>query len=339
MKNKALLMIIWLACGALTGTAFGAQNKAKLPPSLTGLKGPFDLGGELKPEVRYYVQETQYVRMGFDGKRMGSDTYTIKMRCVPGALSGKGGDEYTVEQFSLRSGDGSTVTIPALAGWTYLFKVTASGKDEKGQVLGIPHARFENLTTSGGAKLPAAASYPVYNSFIDFHMFQDIFSRPVNAGGGIQDLRTVGRKIVHFTAFSEPPVNLGSAIKEGSYFRNGEITLTFKGIGLVDDAACAVVGFDSGESSLRMLMPMSADQDIEMVGGSEYLGDFYIDLETRWLRKATLDEFVIHETRVPAMGREAEGQKIRDYTVRHLLVRMVSREEYEKGDPTIPGRR
>ena len=149
-------------------------------------------------------------------------------------------------------------------------------------------------------------------------------------GGGIQDLRRIGQRTVHASAFSEPPVNLGAGIKEGSVFRNGEVTLEFKGIGLVDAVACAVVGYDSGESTLRMLIPMSSDKDIEVVGGSEYLGDLYIDLSTHWLRKATLDEFVINETRIPPMGQGAAAQAIPRYTVRHLTVRMISREAYEK---------
>lgn len=331
MRTRTYLIFLVLACAVFQVQAdAGVHGHVKLRKNLDGLKGTFDLGGEIRPEIRYYVQETQYVRMGFDGKRIGSDTYTVTLRCVPAALSGKGGDEYTVRQFSIQSAGGPVETIPELASWSYLFKINASGRDDQGQVLGIPHARFENLTTSGGAKLTAFATYPVYNSFVDFHTFHDIFARPMTAGGGIQNLRTIGQKIVHFASHSEPPVNLGSGIKEGSFFRNGEITLLFKGVSRVAEAVCAVIGYDSGESTLRMLMPLGADKEIEMVGGSEYLGDLYVDLETRWLRKATLDEFVVHETRFPEMGQEAAGRKVRDYTVRHILVRMVSREEFER---------
>jgi hypothetical protein len=180
--------------------------------------------------------------------------------------------------------------------------------------------------------LPAVASYPIYNSFIDFHGFCDLFARPMKGGAGIQDLKEIGQSIRHAAAFTEPPVNLGKGIKEGSVFRNGDVRLVFKGIGLVDGAACAVIGYDSGESTLKMIMPMTAEKDIVTVGGSEYLGDIYIDLATRWVRKVTLDEFVVTETRLPSMGQGAAGpgQKIQAYTVRHLLTRMVSREEFEK---------
>jgi hypothetical protein len=40
--------------------------------------------------------------MGFDGKRISSETFSLKLKCVPGALSGKGGDEYTVHRLLIR---------------------------------------------------------------------------------------------------------------------------------------------------------------------------------------------------------------------------------------------
>ncbi|MCX6567945.1 MAG: hypothetical protein NT147_02700 [Candidatus Aminicenantes bacterium] len=307
MKKRTFVLIAGMVCLAVLAgvagvaaaagvgsgtTAAGVKAKAKLAKNLAGLNGPFDLAGERKPEVRYYIQETQFVHIGFDGKRTGMETYT----------------------------------------WSYIYSESSGDIDDKGQVFGIPHAKFENLTTSRGGKLAGPASYPIYNSFIDFHGFCDIFARPMKGGAGIQDLKAVGQSIRHAAAFSEPPVNLGKGIKEGSVFRNGDVRLVFKGVSLVDGAACALVGYDSGESTLKMIMPMTADKDIVTVGGSEYLGDIYIDLATRWVRKVTLDEFVVTETRLPAMGQgpAAQGQKIQAYTVRHLLTRMVSREEFEK---------
>jgi hypothetical protein len=107
MRIKTLLIFIMLTCIAFQmGMAAAVQAKVKLPKNLAGLNGPFDLGGELKPEVRYYIQETQVINFGFDGKRTGIETYTVKLRCIPAALSGKGGDEYTVGKFSIRTGEG-----------------------------------------------------------------------------------------------------------------------------------------------------------------------------------------------------------------------------------------
>jgi hypothetical protein len=310
--------------------AIGGVAAAKLPKDLAGLAGPFDLGGPLVPAVRYYVQTTEFIQFGFDGRRTGIETYTVKLKVVPGALSGKDGDEYTVREFVVRSGDGEAETIPSLAGWSYVFKKTATGTDEKGQVLGIPHDKFLGLVTSSGKKIPPIGCYPIYNSFIDFQAFNDEFARPVEGGGGIQDLKEIGRTIRHASAFSEPAVNLGSEIKEGSVFRNGDVRLTFKGVGLVDGAACAVVGFDSGESTLKMIMPQPGGQEMITEGGSQYVGDIYIDLAARWVRKVTLDEHVVTETRLPARADGAAGLKFPAYTVRHLLTRMVGKEEFEK---------
>lgn len=319
-----------LAAGPAAGGGAAVGQRPKLPADLGGLAGPFDLGGPIRPEVRYYVQTTDYISFGFDGRRTGITTYVVKMKVMPAALAGKAGDEYAVREFSVITGGGKVETIPALAGWTYVFKVGGSGRDEKGQVLGIPHDKFAGLVTDAERTISPVASYPIYNSFIDFHAFNDEFARPAAGGAGIQALRTIGQTVRHASAFSEPPVSLGSGIKEGSVFRNGDVRLTFKGIGLVDGAVCAVIGYDSGESTLTMIMPQPGGQDIVTEGGSQYAGDIYIDLGARWVRKVTMDEHVVMETRLPAGASGAPGQKFPAYTVRHLLTRMVSRDEFEK---------
>lgn len=321
----AVGVIILAAAFAAAGGAAGGKGQTQL---LKELRGPFDLASDRTPQVHYFRMETVFVHIGFDGKRTGTETYVLKLKCVPASLSGQDADEYTCGAFAYRINDGPSLTIPALSGWSYLPSLSGTARDEKGQVLGIPHGKFEDLTDSRGYKLPVGIRYAVYNNFVDFHGFNDIFARPTAGGKGIQDLTTIGQRIVHAAAFSEPPVNLGSGIKEGSVFRNGEITLEFKGVGVVEGAACALVGYDSGESTLRMIMPLGPGKDMETVGGSEYKGDLWIDLATRWVRKVTMDEFVITETRLPG-----PGQKITNYTVRHLLMRMVGREEFERDQP------
>jgi hypothetical protein len=195
------------------------------------LKGPFNLGAARTAEVHYFRMITQFIHIGFDGKRTGVETYTLTLKCVPAALAAQDGDAYTCRDFRLRFNDAPEATIPALAGWTHLFKPGGTGTGEAGQVFGIPHAKFENLVDSRGRKLPVGIGYAVCNSFIDFHAFNDVFARPTEGGKGIQDLTEIGQRIVHAAAFTEPPVNLGSGIKTGSVFRNGEVTLEFKGPG------------------------------------------------------------------------------------------------------------
>jgi hypothetical protein len=325
--------IVVMACAVLLsgpsvlasppGGAAGPVDPAKIARELNRA---FDLAGNRATEVHYFRMETQFVHIGFDGKRTGVETYVLKLKCVPGQVAGKSGDVYTCREVLVKLGDNAPQSVPALRDWTYVYAPLAGGRDEKGQVLGIPHAKFENLMGSDGRKLPVSVGYFVYNNFVDFHSFNDVFARPAAGGRGIQDLKAVGQKIVHASAFSEPPVNLGAGIKEGSVFRNGEVTLELKGVGLVDGEACAIVGYDSGESTLKMITPLGPGQDVETVGGSEYKGDIWIDLRTRWVRKVTMDEFVVTETRLPA-----PAPKVTGYTVRHLLMRMTSQAEFEQG--------
>jgi len=316
IPGLTLIAAIHAACGA-TAQQIPAQLRADL-------KGPFNLAAERAPQIQHFRMETQFVHLGFDGKRTGIETYLLKLKCVPAALSGKSGDEYTCAEFELRIGEGPAMTIPALADWSYVFDL-GTGKDAQGQVFGIPHRKFENITDNRGNTLAAGIRYAVYNNFIDFHAFNDVFARPSVGGRGIQDLTNIGQRIVHSSAFTQPPVNLGSGIKEGSYFRNGQVTLEFKGVSVVDGAACAVVGYDSGESTLKMIMPLGADKEMVTTGGSQYRGDLYIDLATRWVRKVTMDEFVVTETTIPG-----PLPKIDSYTARHLLIRLVSEKEFQQ---------
>jgi len=325
MRNKMIVVVLAFGFALWAFGGPSGEEKPALPKNLAGLAGSFDLAGPLEPAVRRYIQVTEFVQLGFDGKRKDLQTYTIKMTVVPAALSDRGGDAYTVREVLWRSGDGEAESIPELAGWSYVYKERAGDLDADGQIFGIPHAKFRTLTTSRGKKLAGVGVYPIYNSFVDFHGFCDVFARPMAGGSGIQDLRRVGQSIRHAAAFSEPPVNLGEGIKAGSVFRNGDVRLVFKGIGVVDGAACAIVGYDSGESTLKMIMPMGPEADIVTEGGSQYIGDIYIDLATRWVRKVSLDEFVVTDTKLPASAAKLQG-----YTVRHLLMRLVEREEFEK---------
>jgi hypothetical protein len=43
-----------------------------------------------------------------------------------------------------------------------------------------------------------------------------------------------------------------------------------------------------------------------------------------------MDEHVITETRLPPMGGGGAERKFSAYTVRHILTRLVAREEFEK---------
>jgi hypothetical protein len=262
--------------------------------------------------------ETVVITYAPDGKRTNTDILRLQLKCTPGRMTGKDADEYTCVRFAVKFGDAPEVTVPAVANWTYAFTSAGTGMDEKGQVFGIDHAKFENLLDSNGQPLPVDKAYYVYNAFIDFHGFCNVFAEPITGGKGIQDLKNIGDKIVHAAAFTEPPVNLGSGIKKGSTFKNGEVTLEFKGLSLVDGAACGIVAYDSGQSSFQMTINPMPNMEVHSVGASHYKGDIHIDLATRWARKVTMNEWVVAESTVPMLPNKVTAVIERNTIIRNV---------------------
>jgi hypothetical protein len=56
----------------------------------------------------------------------------------------------------------------------------------------------------------------------------------------------------------------------GSSFKNGQITLEFKGLSVVNGKDCALIAYDSGESSFKILMQPTPEMQIQIVGSSHY---------------------------------------------------------------------
>lgn len=288
------------------------------------LEGPFEFSIDRVPETQYYHMQTQFVHMGFDGKRIGVETYLLRLRCTPAAMSGKKLDEYTCKEFGLQLNNGVITTIPALDFLTYQFDIMA-GVLSKGPMWNIPQEPFLGMIDSLGNQLPPDICYAAYNNFVDFHALSEVFSRPMKYVKGIEQLKFIGDRIVHPGAFSEASVSVTGVVRQGSVFRNGELTLELKGISLVDDRPCALVKYDSGESTLRMAFIQAKGEDVRMEGGSQYLGDIYIDLATGWVRKVTLNESVVTQT-----STESQPNKIPGYTLRHILLRLINLEDFEK---------
>ena len=281
------------------------------------LRQTFDFAAPRSRDVQSFEMETRVITYGPDGKRVNTDVLRLWLTCTPG----KDADQYTCRKFTVQFGNAPAVAVPAMANWTYPFKNTATGTDEKGQVFGIDHAKFEKLVDANGQPLPADKAYYVYNAFIDFHGFCNTFAEPTIEGKGIQDLKSIGRKIIHAAAFTEPPVNLGSNIAKGSTFKNGEVTLELKGLSMVDDAACAIVAFDSGQSSFQMIINPVPNMEVRAVGASHYKGDLYIDLATRWVRKVTMDELVVAESTVPTLPNKVNAVIERNTVIRNISPR------------------
>lgn len=269
------------------------------PIKILGQK--YNLVPQHSKDTQYYEMESKLQKHALDGTIQGIDIYHLYLRCVPSPNSA-GKDEYTCLKFTVQINNSAAVSIPSLTNWKYFFSLHANTDDNKGQVFGIDHSKFEKLADENGKNLPVENTYHVYNAFIDFHSMS-VFAEKTIKDSGIQDLKHIGDKIVHAASFSQPPVNLGTQISEGSYFKNGKITLEFKGLGLINKKNCVILEYDSGESSFYMLMKPMANMEVSTKGSSHYWGDIYKDLTTGWIQKAILHELVISETTVPGMNK------------------------------------
>ena len=318
---KIKMMLIFLSSTIVCGIAPILTAESAVANDAI-LRQTFKLGGKRSQQIQYYLLESKMHTYALDGKHIGTDVYRLRLKCVPAKLAGKDGDEYTCAAFTVQKGNEPEVEIPSLKNWTYVFN-SSTGIDEKGQVLGIAHAPFLNLVDADGKAVSSVTSYLIYNTFIDFHAFCNVFADRAEGGKGIQDLKSIGQRIVHEAAFSEGPVSLGSHIAEGSTFKNGKVTLEFKGLSRVAGVTCAMVGFDSGKSSFKMAGKAMPDIEIRTVGSSHYKGDIYIDLSTNWVKKLIMDEFVISETTLPMSTEKANA-----VIERHAIIRNVSEKEF-----------
>ncbi len=282
------------------------------------LGGTFELGGMRSQETQYFHMESRLIHYAPDGTRISTDVYKLHLKCVPVWLSGEVVEEYTCLDFTLKLGDAQEVSIPVLKDWSYVYTLIPVIQDGQMLIFGIDPMKFENLKDANDNAIPQVIVYHVYNAFIDFHGFCNVFAQRIDGAKGIQDLREIGQKIVHAAAFSETPVNLGSNIAEGSFFKNGEITLEFKGLGLVDTVPCAIVTADSGQSSFEMIMNPATSMEEEAIGSSHYKGDIYIDLATQWVRKVTFDELVITESTMPAAQETRNEVVERNITIQNV---------------------
>jgi hypothetical protein len=251
---------------------------------------------------------------GPDGVITGTDIYRLSLECKPEDPSG--GDLYTCRGFTVQMGSGPELSIPSLKGWSYVYRHPAGGVDPDGLTLGIPHKPFERLLDQNGKELPAGNAYHVYNAFIDFHSFLFLVERNPK-GPGVQDLRELGQRIVRAAAGSAASTSLEGITGKGSNFKNGEISLELKGLGLVNDRACAIVGYDSGDSSFTMIMNPMPNLEVKTVGSSHYHGDIYLDLETNWVQRASLTEMVVSETTVPGLDSKIHGAVERTIAMRN----------------------
>lgn len=235
-----------------------------------------------------YRFTTEYLNYAPNGSLNSKEVTSVD---VSVRIDDQGKQTLTCLRFTITDADGKQTEIPRLAGWEHIMDATAE------EVLGVPHSDFSNLKNSEEVMLTPDIEYRVYNTFVDFYAFNNIFAEPhdVPTQKSIGDLTTVGQTIEHYSSYSEPSVHLGEVIKKGSYFKNGRVTLWWDGVSQIDGKRCALVGFDSGESSFKMNMEPVPDMNIRVEGGSHYWGDLYINQNDLWIERVTFKELVITE--------------------------------------------
>jgi hypothetical protein len=250
------------------------------------------LGGERSEEPHFYYVESLIVAYGENGTRTGVDMYNVSLMVEPGDRGAGEADKYTCVGVEIQLGGEPKITVPPLEGWSYdlIWQLLDDDVlDAQGQLWGIPYARFEGLTDSNGEVLDPIVAYQIYNSFILFHGFVDGYTAEAREGKGMAELSRIGQKIVQEEAtFQEAPIDFGEQFLEGSIFTMGEITLEFKGISVVDDSLCAIVGYDAGECSFTMLFEPFPGFVVKTDGGTLIQGDLYVDLESKWVTEVAI---------------------------------------------------
>ena len=99
--------------------------------------------------------------------------------------------------------------------------------------------------------------------------------------------------------------------------------MEFKGLSIVDGAACAIVRFDSGDSSFKFLINPTPDMDIKTVGAAHYWGDLYIELESKWVRKVKMGELTVSKV---TLGKQEGINSVMD---RNTTIRAMEKDEFE----------
>jgi hypothetical protein len=284
----------------------------------------YEMVGERSKETHYYQVQTEIATHSSKGVLKSTDIYQQRLMVEPSGGADGEADKYTCARFSVQRGDQPEVTIPALNGYTYEINkksLDMAGLDEQGQLYGIPEAKFEGLTDSTGAKLPfVEVAYQVYSLFFYYQGHVD-YAEPSLHGKGVQHLKRIGDKVELETSFAELPLP-GSLAGKGSVWKNGEVTLEFKGLGVIDEVPCAVLSFDLGVCTWVMPLTIMPLMRLKTNGVSFYRGDIYLDLESKWVRKLEMN---LSEITVTSMW----GIPVDKSILKTLLtIRDMSKEEF-----------
>ena len=277
MKTKRLFPFITMAIVVAPFVSTTGAQSIEL--------GGVDFSTQRSPGEKCYRFVTEYIEFALDGARLSTEETILECAVT---VDARGKQRLTCLKFEIKGKDGKILGIPKLMGWVNTLD------NQTDELFGVKHADFQGLTTEDGPPLPPETIYRVYNTFVDFYAFNNVLAQPVRDSEkkSIAGLSSIGDEIEHHSAFSEPPTDLGETVGKGSYFKNGRVTLRWNGISMVNQRRCAIVGFDSGDSSFMLLMQPAPNQAMRVKGGSHYWGDLHLNLSDYWMEYATFKEFV-----------------------------------------------
>lgn len=265
--------------------------KNKIKTSGTGIfSKKYNFSGKRSEKPQYFIVEFEVFSHASNGKRKNIDIYKLYIT--------READKYICKKLSFKHNDNHEVSVPSLAGWSYYFDAKSldkEGVDDKGQMLGIPHSKFENLKDSADKKLGIEAQYQVYSAFTYFHSWCNMIAEKYT-----NDLKRIGDSVVNDESAVESPVNLGSIFLDGSKFKHGIETLGFKGLGIVDDSTCAIIGYDERGGGFKMNIRPMPILKVKTTSSTRYLGDLYIDLDSLHVKK--VDATIIDITKTTMYG-------------------------------------
>lgn len=297
----------------------GCGSPAGRPaPAGTPWKAEHDLSRAPSTEERCYRSVTTMTKRAEDGSKLSVETVRLHIQVAPAAGPGARA-RYTCRAFSIESA-GTVRRIPALEGHAYEIE---PGVDARGQTFGIDHARFLSLRDDRGGAFEGTGPYFVYNTFIDFHGFHDVFAR---AGA---PLRRIGDEAVDASR-AEVPVHLGTFIEKGSVYRLGDCRTRFEGIGLVRARPCAILRIDGGEGGFAMNLAPAPGVRLVAKGHSGVKATCHVELDSLRLARCEWEELVVSQV---AMG----GQPVaREVMVREGRIEELPRDELER-EVAAPG--
>ena len=322
--NATPIFLLSLLLSMLLGTTSAGVDQDQGVEDLAELLArEWRFGNARRPGTRYYTFENVSTEIAKDGSRGAPTTYRlwIEVRAVADKQGGPIAIRCVCRKATITKSEERPRNIPAFKDYEYELHL---GIDDEQQVFGIQHEDFNGLVDDADIPLNLMEGFSLYGSFIDFHMFDSFTTESQGEfKSDLSGLRTIGQ---HHTADIgvEVPVHLEPDILEGSKFKNGSISIAFKGMTLADGVPCALIGIGSRDSSFDLILSPQPGRKMNVKGGSVYSGDLSLELDSQWMSRLEFREFVVSKV---TMG----PQEIDNFvSERRVRIQSVSQEVFRK---------